>query len=66
MANLISGMRTIQNLEKHRTRASFRVLALSPFVFGSQFVFFSGGGVGGGGGICRPFDLSLDSGKDFN
>ena len=65
MANLISGMCTIQNLEKRRTRASFRVLALSPFVFGSQFVFFLGGGVGGGG-ICRPFDLSLDSGKDFN
>ena len=44
LANLISGMRTIQSLGKHRTHASFRDLALSPVAFGSQFDFFWGGG----------------------
>ena len=46
LANLISDMRIIQNLDivferaKNRTRSLFRVLAFSPVVFGSQFDFF--------------------------
>ena len=46
LANLISDMHIIQNLDivferaKNRTRSLFRVLALSPTVFGSQFDFF--------------------------
>ena len=60
LANFISGMRTIKNLdnlavferEKHSTRPTLRVLALNPVAFGFQLDFFL---------ACRLFDsLSLN------